>query len=240
MKQVHLIPAFLLISAMISGCFVDEIFDCERGQGNVIREFMDVDGFDGVRLEVAANVYIQQGDMFSVEVEGERNIIDLIEKDVRGGNWDIEFRRCVRDYNKLQFYITMPEIRTLSVSGSGSITGENVFQVTNIDLAISGSGMMDIELTGNSIDGSISGSGEMRLAGTIDDLDFRISGSGDLKAYNLAVRKADIEISGSGDAEVSVSDYLKVRISGSGDVFYRGNPDVDARVSGSGKVINAN
>ena len=54
------------------------------------------------------------------------------------------------------------------------------------------------------------------------------------------LEKADVTISGSGDAEVTVSDDLDVKITGSGDVYYKGNPDLDVNITGSGEVINAN
>ena len=53
-------------------------------------------------------------------------------------------------------------------------------------------------------------------------------------------RVADITISGSGSAEVNVSEQLDIKISGSGDVYYRGNPSINIDISGSGDVKDAN
>ncbi len=43
-------------------------------------------------------------------------------------------------------------------------------------------------------------------------------------------------MSGSGEAELHVTDTLKVEISGSGTVGHRGGAPVDADISGSGDV----
>ena len=86
----------------------------------------------------------------------------------------------------------------------------------------------------------ITGSGNIKLEGLGDELDIRITGSGDVAAFNLDVVRARVEITGSGNAEVSVEDELDVKISGSGDVRYKGNPSLDVNISGSGRVVDAN
>ena len=48
---------------------------------------------------------------------------------------------------------------------------------------------------------------------------------------------AHVRISGSGNANVLVSDDLNVVISGSGKVSYAGYPDISKLISGSGKLL---
>lgn len=236
MKSVQflVILSFFLI---LNSC---DVIDCERGNGVTVRETLKPSGFDEIRLTITADVYLTQGDEFLVEVEGEENIIDLIDEDVRRDQWTIRFERCVRRHEKLAFYITLPELRAVSVSGSGEIVGETPFEVDNLDLSISGSGDIDLDVEGSAIDAGISGSGKIYLEGIVNNLNMAISGSGDLRAFNLETDNAEIRISGSGDAEVFVNNFLEVVISGSGDVYYKGSPGLDVRTSGSGQVIDAN
>ena len=58
-----------------------------------------------------------------------------------------------------------------------------------------------------------------------------------INAFGLTTKTADIEISGSGKCEVSVSDKLEAKLSGSGRVRYKGNPVVSTNISGSGSVV---
>ena len=62
----------------------------------------------------------------------------------------------------------------------------------------------------------------------------------DVRDIQRSLKKADIEITGSGNASVHVLELLKVRITGSGDVFYKGFPELDIDISGSGDVRDAN
>jgi hypothetical protein len=140
----------------------------------------------------------------------------------------------------LRIYITLPEITYLEISSSGNIYGENNFDVEDVLLEIDGSGDMDLALDADDIDAVIEGSGNIQLEGTANDIFLRLEGSGLFRAFGLACRRANIRVDGSGDAEVTVAEELRVRILGSGDVLYKGNPVVDADINGSGRVIDAN
>lgn len=242
-KQQWLVLLLFSILFTTTGCFFDgdgSPFDCVRADGDIVTKELNVSDFTGVKLSVNADVFITQGDDFLVEVKGSDNIVNLIETKVQNDIWDIEFDQCVRNVKNLEFFITMPTIEYLKVSGSGLIQGENTFTVDDIELYISGSGDMDLALEGDDIEGKISGSGDMRLEGFAEKMKFKINGSGDLFAFDYKLERVNMRISGSGDAEVRASDDLDVKITGSGDVYYKGNPSVNVQITGSGKVIDAN
>ncbi len=242
MKNYLILFALLFSVFTLPSCDFDDdgpFWDCEKGEGPEVEKVLDMPEFKGVKLNCSAKVFIKQDNFFEVFAKGEENIIDLLELDVQNDTWDIEFDRCVKDYD-LEIFITMPDIRYLAVNGSGEIRGDNFFNVEDIVLRISGSGEICLGLFAEEIDGKISGSGEVELEGEAESLDFGISGSGDLKAFSLVTEKADINISGSGDASVHVLEVLDVRISGSGNVYYKGNPVLNVNISGSGDVIDAN
>ena len=187
-----------------------------------------------------ATLFLTQGDEHSVTISAQPNIIDEIDFRVRNRELVINNDRCLRNYEPVEIYMTVPEIRELSISGSGSIISQNQIFISDLELNLSGSGYMDLDINGDDVFARISGSGDMKLQGFIDDLDYTVSGSGNLHAFDLEAQTADIRISGSGNVEVTVNEHLDVRISGSGDVYYRGAPAIESRISGSGKVIDDN
>ena len=244
MKSLKLILIALLAIALTTSCGIGDddtnIFGCEKGTGGIVTDTLDVVDFNGIELDCAATVYLTQGNDFEVIVEGQQNMLDLLETDVDNDVWEIKFKDCVKDGDDVEIYITMPEITYLKACGSGEIKGENTFDVGDMVLRVSGSGDIDVDIEADDIDGKISGSGKLILEGSGDDFDFEISGSGKLKAFPLEVNKMDIKIRGSGDAEVFTNEELKVKISGSGDVYYKGFPTIEVDISGSGDVINSN
>ena len=243
MTKINSLFFILIVLISVTSCHKDGdggIFNCIKGQGNTVTQELYVLDFTGVKLEIAADIYITQGDELSVSVTGQPNIINELERDVDNGVWEIEFDRCVKNYREMTIHITMPEIDYLAISGSGTIYGQNTFDVDVIDLKISGSGDMDLELNASKVDAKISGSGKMKLSGEAEVSEFNISGSGDYSAFELLTKRSEVSISGSGDADVFASEYLDVDITGSGDVYYKGNPSLNVRITGSGNVYNAN
>ena len=100
--------------------------------------------------------------------------------------------------------------------------------------------MKFLSIEADQVNGRNSGSGKVELEGVTTTFDFEIDGSGDVQAFGLLARDAQIDVDGSGDFQVNVSDFLGIDIKGSGDVYYKGDPDMKVSTNGSGKVFNAN
>lgn len=209
-----------------------------KGEGPVVKKTLKLSAFEGISLGISGNVYLKQGPVQSVEVESQQNIIDNLMTDIEDNVWKIRFEKNVRGYEKLNIYITIPNLTTARISGSGDIIGKTPFTLSgDAKLGISGSGAILLDLKGDAIDAAISGSGDIELKGTANALKVQISGSGDVNAFEMAAKKASIAISGSGDAMIHVTEILDAAVSGSGDITYKGQPKVKAKISGSGEVM---
>jgi hypothetical protein len=230
----------LLSLCVLAGCDIDDVFDCEKGSRAYVTQTFNLEYFNKIRLEIPATVHLTQGDFSAVTVEGKEDLVRLLELDVHGDEWDIEFDRCVRNMGDFDIYITMPDLHRIIVESSGDVLAESFFEVEELDLLIRGSGMIDIGVHTDILDSHISGSGSVYLEGSAEYHDVRINGSGDVLAFDLPSMQADIESSASGDVQVTVEEYLKAELKGSGDVYYKGNPALNVSTSGSGRIFNAN
>lgn len=203
-----------------------------------VSQTRDVDDFTGLAFGVAGTLILEQGNTYSVVLEGDEDFLEDIETTVRGDRLLIRHDKWFSWGNdKVTAYVTMPEIESLAVSGSGKIIAEGAIKTESLDISVSGSGDVDLtNLAAVSLDCSISGSGSMELVGEADNAELSISGSGNFKGQDFQLRTLDVSISGSGKCHASVEEDLEARVSGSGDIYYTGNPSVDARISGSGKV----
>jgi hypothetical protein len=230
MKKGIIFTPFILAFALAS--------ELATGQ-SVVKENRNVTGFTKVSFGVAGNMYINIGNEFKVTLEGDRDDLEDIETEVSAGrlvvkkdNWNMNFNE------KVNVYITMPELEGLGVSGSGRAEIKDAVKTDDLNLSVSGSGKLyTSEVTVSDLKCSISGSGDIILGGgSASRADLSISGSGNYTGETTKLGSVDISISGSGNCVVNVTESLKAGVSGSGDVTYIGNPRVDARVSGSGKV----
>lgn len=238
MKTLSLI-LMVISSMMFTGCYIDHWFDCVNGRGPTVLEAYDLNEFTEIRLTIDADLYIIQDDDQGLEIQAQPNVIDEIDFRVRNGVLTIGRDRCIRDYDKIEIYVTTKYIESISNSGSGDIYSDQPLEIDYLNVNISGSGDMQLEIYGTQINSYISGSGNLTMWGGVNRLYHSVSGSGDLYGFGLEVDEGYVNVSGSGDSEIRVYEMLDVNISGSGDVYYIGNPEIHKRISGSGKLIQS-
>jgi hypothetical protein len=208
------------------------------------RETRNVSNFTKVSFRVPGKLYLRQGTTTKVEIEGKSDILKEIETEVDGGklsikregkwnnNWDND--------DKVNVYITMSTIDALNVSGSGNLIAETLVKSQNLDLNVSGSGSLKVEVeVSGDMEADVSGSGDLMVKGKCSNLDSDVSGSGKVSADVNINSLADFSVSGSGKIQASGSaNTVKTSISGSGKVLAADLAAIkcDIRISGSGDV----
>lgn len=239
MKTLKFLIPVAVIALTLTSCHKGKIFGVV-GKGNTITQTRNVSGFDKIHLSINADVYVVQDTFYSVEISAQSNVLSVLETEVEGNELEIDFDKRVLKHSNIKIVIHMPDVRGLSISGSGKIEAQSAISTHTMKLRISGSGDIYLSsLVASSLDANISGSGNIKIAGgTIASEDLNISGSGDIDALNAVAANCTAKISGSGNISAHVTNNLNATISGSGDIKYTGNPGVNVNVSGSGKVIH--
>lgn len=240
MKNLILTVAFLAAISFV-GCINDDgSFGCTAGSGSIVEETFNFSEFKGLQLKCSADIFVTQGEEFSVVAESQANILDNLDLQMDGDVLEVDLDGCNRDF-QLKLFVTMPELTFLKISGSGNIKGENAFNSENLTLRVTGSGNIDLDLDYQTINAKITGSGNMDLKGICDEFDYTISGSGDINSFELDSNSGFVDINGSGDTEVFVNEFLSVKITGSGDVLFKGHPDeIVSDITGSGDLRDVN
>ena len=206
---------------------------------NAQKETRDVDEFTKISFGISGNLYLKEGNQQSVVLEGDD--LDEIETEVSGGKLRIRTKGNGWNWNwsreRVDVYITIKRLDALSLSGSGKVIGESLFKSGDLDLDVSGSGDMELDIDAGDVETGISGSGDVSLSGVARSNRVSISGSGKLSAEDLKTETYDIRISGSGSCRIYATKEIDSSVSGSGSVYYRGEPDkVHSSTSGSGKI----
>ncbi len=228
----------LLVLILVAGLGVAAQFlFCEAGSGNLAQETRDHQDFTEVELAGSGDLLITQGENYSVVIETDDNLLGLYETRVRGDTLEIHPKRigCIRKSSGLTVYVTMPEVEGFSIAGSGTVKGEELTaDELSVEIAGSGTAYLDVNVT--RLETEIAGSGDAYLSGTAKHHEINIAGSGDIHAFSLETETTDVDIAGSGDAELTVERELDVNIAGSGDIRYKGTPHVSQSVAGSGDI----
>ncbi len=261
MKRLLLITSAFIILIFVTSCEDCCWFGCIEGNGVIVSEQRIVNGFNRVETNGNFDVYVYQGDEYSVEIETDKNLMDYIVTNVSRNTLVIETKhsKCLQASQPIVITVVTPYLKGIELNGSGNIWCD-IIETDNFKIDLDGSGDIDCEYIEAStliagVDGSgtikangvfnktdigVEGSGEIFLTGESNDADYHISGSGNIIARNMSTVSCYVNISGSGTASAYVAETLNVRISGSGTVYYYGNPNVTTNITGSGKVIRKN
>jgi hypothetical protein len=243
MKSYQLLPlSALLLLGLPAYRPAPAITAVEIGKDDPRRETREVASFTAVTMSTSAEVEVRQGNTQRVEVQAASSDLAELETEVKNGKLIIRQKdhtgiRWKGFSGPVKVFVTMPQVRALSVSGSGTLRAPEAIKAEQLAIAVSGSGKMEVPLQVQALSTSISGSGSVQLNGSAPKHDISVSGSGKVQATELRSESCHVTISGSGQCRVQVATTLDAHIAGSGNVYYTGNPHLNTRISGSGKVV---
>jgi hypothetical protein len=211
-----------------------------EGSGNVTSQDRSITGFSAVHSSGSFDVYLSSGPNQLVRIESDDNLHSYIETRMDGSELEINTKDGyrLRPSKGVKIFITSPDFNRVRLSGAGDIVSQNQIAADDkIELSVSGSGNIKVDVNSPNVDAEMSGSGDINLSGESKKFEGKLSGSGNINAMNLKTEESTIRISGSGNADVFVSDKLNVKVTGSGDVRYKGGAQqVSSSITGSGSV----
>jgi Putative auto-transporter adhesin, head GIN domain len=145
------------------------------------------------------------------------NLLPHIESDVSGDTLRLRTRDHVWPTHGIKVVISSPTRTGGKIRGAVKLTVK--------------------QLSGPTFALESKGAAEVVLDGSIDRLLVDMTGASQLAADGLKAKTAEISTTGAGDADVSVTDTLKVVITGAGKVTYSGNPPtIEKQITGAGSI----
>jgi len=217
-----------------------------KGSGEIASETREPGAFDGVAMSGDFKIVIRQSSSNKVEIKTDKNILPLIETRIsdsgKGRTLEIGVKRGynISPSNTPQLVVEMPQLRQVSIAGSGDIKVEPM-KTGAVEMSISGSGDLKFDsLQSERLGVSVSGSGDVSGTGKTGELKVSVAGSGDVKLRDMPADDVKVSIAGSGDVVVNAAKKLHVSVAGAGDVSYVGSPEISTSIAGSGKVKKLN
>jgi hypothetical protein len=206
----------------------------------VYQETVDVEGVTRLKVNGAFNLYLYQGDLESMRIEGNEDLVKKLKVDQQGDILELSLEEeNMRLFGKegIQVHLTLAELRQLQFEGAGNIQSRGQFDVTDFWVNGNGVGNIELELDADKVTAKLNFVGNMVLKGFADQFDLTNEGVGNIDASQLSVQKATVNSSGIGAVSVHCEGELSLKVSGIGTVSYTGNPTiVYENISGIGKV----
>jgi len=242
MKKLFLSFSFIIV--LTSSCLQSVLaaYPIVIGVSKFKKEERDVKNFNAIMAGGPISVIVTLGNTEGLRFEGDADAISTLITEVISNKLIIRpqnsWTSWARKYQgkKIVAHVSAKTLKSLAMSGDGSITVKGTLQGNSLATALSGSGFITANINVSNYSGVISGSGNLNISGNADDASITVSGSGSLTKKGLSVGSLQTVISGSGSVNVNADDHINAVISGSGSVNYSGDASVEKRVVGSGRV----
>jgi hypothetical protein len=198
-----------------------------------------VGNFDEIAVAGSFDVFLVSGTEGKLDISVEENLEPYLITEVNNGTLKIKWKQGsnIRTTSKTTITVHFNSIKGIALAGSGDIIGKDKISGKSLEIAVAGSGDVEVDMEVETLETAVSGSGDLKLSGKATSFDASVSGSGDVDAYDLNTEKADLKVSGSGFIGANIEKEIVARISGSGNIKYKGSPRIeDTKVSGSGSI----
>jgi hypothetical protein len=208
-----------ILIVLLAGCVV-LVVGCHlpgiRGNGQIKTEERQVGAFANLDAGGAFKIEWQNGSP-ALKITTDENLLPYIENDVSDDTLHLRTREHVWPTRGIKVVISSPTRTGGRIRGAVKLTAK--------------------QLSGSTFALESKGASEVTLDGNIDRLLVDMTGASQLAADGLQTKTAEISTTGAGDAEIAVTDTLKVAITGAGKVTYSGNPaTINKQITGAGSI----
>lgn len=240
---VLLVLSLLLFNWVFFGLFEHKKSDRQayldqirgNGSGNVVTEKRDVSGLNYIVFSdevFQTNMIVDQGDMDSITIEAEDNVIPQI-KTIYEANgvpspfFSITYGDMPRPTKPINIHITTKKLDELVFIGEGNLTINNVNN-NNLNLRLSRINKTTLNnVKTNNLTVSLMMNTKMFATGQTDTQNVSVATGSSYQADGFTSRVAKVLVSGNSKATVDVSDFLSAEIKDFGEILYKGNPQVN-------------
>jgi hypothetical protein len=197
---------------LIAGCHWVGI----RGNGNIKTDERTIGAFANIHASGAFTIEWRNGAP-ALSISTDENLLPYIENHISGDTLRLRTREDVWPTHGIKVVISSPTRGSAKISGAVRLTAN--------------------QMSGSKFAFESTGASRVTLDGSVDELLADMTGASELNANNLQTKTTEISTTGAADAEIAVSETLKVAITGAGKVTYSGNPKtIERHISGAGSI----
>ncbi|MFH2144032.1 MAG: head GIN domain-containing protein [Bacteroidota bacterium] len=212
-----------------------------NGSGTLITTAPSLPAFNSVIMAAFGTVEITMGASQAVSITVDDNILEHLEYEVDHGILTISPMPDANISNyDLTVELAMTDLESVTLSGIGNIISTNAIEESSVEANLTGIGNIILTLNVDQFNSILTGIGNVIPSGTAARHHCIHSGTGNMSGFDLITDTTSIILSGTGNSQVYVSDYLSINLTGTGSVYYKGRPSMNIVVTGIGNIIDAN
>ncbi len=226
-----------ILALLASSCMLDVNWGSGvKGNGVVVEETRSIpETFTAVTASEGLDVYVSQGPDFSIRVEADENVIELIGTDIRDGKLRVHAIKNIGRATK-NIYVTLPEVTALHASSGADLLVRGSIEAEKIRLDSNSGADLQVDLVADEVEADCSSGADIRLSGRANLMYADASSGSNIKAQDLEVKVCHASASSGADIKVLVSESLTADASSGADIRYTGDARVETKKSASGSV----
>lgn len=230
----------LALALFLSSCGFDlnfgEFGTGKKGNGTVVEENREVTAdFTEVHASEGIDVYVTQAVDFSISVEADENIVDLIGTEIKNGKLKIHAIENIGRATK-KVFVSLPEVTGLLSSSGAHLTAQNKITASSLVLDASSGAHLNAETTADRIEIDASSGANIDISGNAMEVYVDGSSGANVRGKNLKTSECKAEASSGANININVSKSLTADASSGGNISYSGEAEVTKNKSVSGNV----
>ena len=187
-----------------------------RGNGHIKTDQRTISSFANIDAGGAFQIEWKSGAP-ALSITTDENLLPYIDNQISRETLHLHTREQIWPTRGIKVVISTPTRTGARISGAVKLTAN---QLSDPRFALKSTGAAEVTLEGN-----------------IDELLANMTGASELHAGGLQTKTTEISTTGAADAEIAVSETLKVAITGAGKVSYSGSPKtIEKHISGAGSI----
>jgi hypothetical protein len=202
----------LSVVAVVAGCHRPEI----KGDGVIKTEDRPITDFSGIEAAGAYEIKWSSGRP-ALSISTDENLLPLIKTEIDDGMLRVDSRENLNPTQSITISLSSASLADVR------LTGGNRFKAGS--------------LSGSKLELKSTGASEISVEGRVTELEATLTGASKLNAKSLQTQNATLSLIGASDADITVTDTLKVSVIGAGSLTYSGDPKtVEQEVTGAGSI----
>jgi hypothetical protein len=230
------------LTVLIPVLFVACKSKCVEDSGRHISKDLSLKVYDEITISGPIKLMLVQDSTYSLKLSADSNIIDHIKAEVSGSKFTLELdpkKYCGTD--SIVVHAGIGDLKVLKAGNHSQVTGEGIIHVKDLQLDLSDTTSLSLNLTAATLKTTLKGSSTVKLEGQTGLHEIKAKGSINLEAFNFASGIYNLDLEGVAKMNINVLNDLKVNTVGSTEIFYKGNPkNIDEKKSGMGKLEKVN
>lgn len=213
------------------------------GDGNVTTKTREVTSeFQKIKVSRGIDVFLTQGNGFSLEVEADENLHNVIttEFDEDNNMLRISANENIKSSKAQKVILTVKDISSINTTSGSHVYSETGLNVDNLTISSTSGSHIDLDVDTSTLRINTTSGAGIDISGTTEKLNVAATSGSYIKANNLKSESTTVSATSGANITVNTTKELKASATSGASIKYEGNPekvDKNSGVSGSIKKV---